>query len=511
MKRLSVLTIVLVSGFALSLWMTAVGASASPISANEVPFALRSSIQSATAAGDGTVWLVERFRNRTTVSRFTPGNPFPERLATLPASSGCDDDVLDMEFGPNGEAWLSCAGSALTRVHPSGVVDAVNLRNDHLGALEQGKDGSMWVSWGKWDIARVHPDGSISYYRVVPSGCPGFDLTVAADGMVWFRDLGNRRIGRIDPNAGEGESAVTRVFGYGDAVDSAPPDIEPVGRITADADGAVWVTAMRDAVSGPTSNNKKGVRSQKEVVLMRFAPDLTHTVTPIATFDPDSDSWIGDTVVAPDQSVWYFDPNSGWDENRVEENHGGRAFRLTADGRVARLELGVAGNLRSFSFAPDGTLWALQQSPCVGETLGYIRVGRSRVFDFRFLTRVSPLGVDASSSTRGRRQARGAIGCPLNGYNSAGALKRATFEGQTARAGGPVRFRLRTDYPTGRPSALLRFTAEWVARDGETHTKTLTGFTNRRLKTAAPRVRGKYVLRIKVLGRVYGKRRFTVR
>ncbi|MHB9000599.1 MAG: IPT/TIG domain-containing protein [Thermoanaerobaculia bacterium] len=200
------------------------------------------------------------------------------QCCTFESGKHATETAIDFPFGttlavaPDGTLYIGDAGlAAIRRVSPGGIATTIAGTGDNVDAgdggpailasvrevnIAAGSDGSLYViGWHR--IRRIAPDGIIN--TIAGDGTAGFSgdngparfarvsspeaLAVGPDGSVYFSDLGNRRIRRIDPAGIITTAAGNGAFGEQDNLPATKAAIgQPVG-LAVGPDGSIYFTA----------------------------------------------------------------------------------------------------------------------------------------------------------------------------------------------------------------------------------------------------------------------------
>jgi virginiamycin B lyase len=161
-----------------------------------------------------------------------------ELPGVAPGSVAVDDD---------GSVWFTEPQiGALSHMTLTGKVTRRFLASQLGGALARAPGGDLWFTdRGTNAIWQVRPNGETRRYPIPtttgratagpggPSGSGPSDITIGADGSVWFVETEADQVGRITP---DGKITEVPLFGPRDGF------IRP-GSITAGPDGSMWVSA----------------------------------------------------------------------------------------------------------------------------------------------------------------------------------------------------------------------------------------------------------------------------
>lgn len=194
-------------------------------------------------------------------------------------------EPLGIGVDPQGQVWTTDAsGGAIRRLNAQGEVSTVALNTPiaRLGRLAVGKDGAIWFAestaysftrlkdgvltrnvfnsvgggpygialapsgsaWGTLQsgnqIVEIAADGKVSEFDIPTPGSAPTDVTVDANGAVWFVEFRANKIGR---------------YSQGKFEEYALPEgaAAPSG-IAAAADGSVWFGVLRGAALGRVRN-----------------------------------------------------------------------------------------------------------------------------------------------------------------------------------------------------------------------------------------------------------------
>jgi streptogramin lyase len=162
------------------------------------------------------------------------------------SGNGADGELTDLTLGPEGAFWgpepeenqFSKLGGLAVDL-PEGTIPTRSVL---------GPDGNFWVAATGTPAApnrilRITPSGQQTSFVLPPERLPT-DITVGADGALWFTEFGSGSIGRLTIS-GEYSSC---------PLPNASANPHPFG-ITAGPDGAIWFTEREGAAIGRLSGN----------------------------------------------------------------------------------------------------------------------------------------------------------------------------------------------------------------------------------------------------------------
>lgn len=362
---------------------------AGPPIATSYPGDHRSAVFSPTPGPDGTVWAIEKWRTKTTLSTLTTDGRPPTVVTSLDGTP-CAADPPEIAGSADGTAWLAC-GKGIMRVGPGGSTQYFPVEEGATNPVI-GHDGSVWFSSGKFSVGRLGPDGATRIWSVLPWGCPGLALTVDAQGRVWYASIENRYVGYFDPAGSDaGEVRVTRLLGYDTAGSSDGPSLYA---ITTAADGSVWVAGTTDlwqvTLSTTTWQGDPAARPTRvKLALNKGARSAVQ---------------IGELFATPDGMLWA----TGWGRWGAPSSPGGVVVRVHPDGRADILRLGTPSPLYSPKLAADGRVWGTLQSGCLELAYGF-RYSRHSPSVVALMTLPDP---SSGGSTRSDAAAAASLGCP---------------------------------------------------------------------------------------------------
>jgi virginiamycin B lyase len=280
---------------------------------------------------------------------------------------------IPLALGSDGNFWTWFSGTpSVGRMTPSGVVTSfatpVAFPGSSPGHCVDGLDGGLWcASFGQ--IVRVsESDGTTSAF--VPSPSSASDLTLGADGALWFTDPSTNQIGRL------AVSGVVTEY-------PLPPGFDPRS-ITVGSDGALWFTGLTGAVgrldrtgSGflsyplpappePSGAIASGPDGRLWFGLVRMNNPTPHRIARLSLsgqlaefpLPNPSSSGVLDIAAGPDGAMWFTDEQAN------------------AIGRVD-----MAGGLTSYSLSPlsgpvgitagpDRTVWFTELAGRIGRISG---------------------------------------------------------------------------------------------------------------------------------------------
>jgi virginiamycin B lyase len=272
------------------------------------------------AGPDGNLWLAGSCR-RLAIIRLTPDG----EVTTFTTPPGSGDTPLDITVGPDGNLWVvEFEFGKVLRVTPEGEITVYSLRvPDGPSAIASGPDGNLWfttsTSVGNF-IGRITIDGDVTEFPLSqPSSWPQ-GIAAGPDGRMWFIEVTARRIGMISMDG---------------TIEELEIPVRPVGSIALGSDGNLWFGA-----SGADGS-----------LIVRLTPDGELTEFPIS--NP-----VSRIVAGPDGALWATQPRVQQivritTEGEIEEfalppgSWGGTSLAAGPDGniwftlfrKVGRLEL----------------------------------------------------------------------------------------------------------------------------------------------------------------------------
>ena len=268
-----------------------------------------------THGSDGNFWFTEGFVRSQgffhNIGRITPNGDITEFLV-------CDfcfpNDIVE---GPNGILYFTKSDPALGRITTSGqVLDDIAMPNTSAignGIAAHGDD--IWVTdFNNNSIWRFNaPLGTFTQFPIPTAGANPYDVTVDANGIVWFTEAFVNQIGRIDAQSG----------GITETAVPGPPR-----QIAIATDGTVWFTERFANAVGSFDP----VASQ--VTEFPLAPDA----------GPEG------IAAAPDGSFWFTQSNAG------------NIARITTDGLITEARRIKGSEPFGITVAPDGNPWYAELS-----------------------------------------------------------------------------------------------------------------------------------------------------
>lgn len=268
------------------------------------------------AAGpDGALWFTEEAGNK--IGRITTSGTITE----TPLTSGFDNPEA-ITGGSDGALYFiefdsSPFGRYVGRITTGGSITAdystPNINND--GAILSGPDGGLWIGNLGPNIADISTSGTITPIPLAGSQ-EIWGLTSGVDGNVWFTDLGNNDIGRINAS---GSLVATYPLLDGD---SAPL------RITNGPGNTLWFTSATTK-SGTSAIYKATMGG----ALTRYTAPYNFN---FITAGPD-----GNLYLSPDGSS--------------------SVVRVTTSGVVSKAATTPSGDVpNSITLGPDGNLWFIE-------------------------------------------------------------------------------------------------------------------------------------------------------
>lgn len=235
-------------------------------------------------------------------------------------------------------------------------------------SITAGPDGALWIA--HWDrIFRMTTTGSLGTY-LVPFGqinkISAYDITVGADGALWFTGSGIAKIGRITTDGMFTEYALP-------GSDHSPQ------RITTGPDGALWFTEMighqgkigRITTAGATTEFElspcpgtcgrypNGIAAGPDGALWftDLGDDRIHRITTTGSVTDYGQPALGlnvapaDITIGPDGAMWFT----------IQGDYGAndRIGRISTTGTITTYWLSMFSNCtpRSIATGPDGALW----------------------------------------------------------------------------------------------------------------------------------------------------------
>jgi len=305
---------------------TAASAAAAPLTEFDLPTG--TSATSLIDGTDGALWFAETTSG---------GKPEIGRITTAGVitqiTNGFDThaELHAVAAGANGTLWFADDGTpkAIGEVSPSGQVTEIPAGNPGSGLnagavpydMQTAPGGTVWfldVGTPK-GIGEISPSGQITEYADTTNMTPN-DLTVAANGQVWFTVPEAPGIGEVTPGS--------TALGY--PTNSTTFPMTMPNDITADDDGNVWFSDT-------------GVPAG----IGRVTP--SGTVSEFGAANGLNTGAVPDALTAgPDGNVWFDDQSSGSDA----------VGKITPAGQIT--EYPVSDTPWDLTVGIDGNLWVPQ-------------------------------------------------------------------------------------------------------------------------------------------------------
>jgi streptogramin lyase len=165
---------------------------------------------------DGNLWFTNY--DDGTIGRITPNGD----ITVFRDPDNRIKGLEDITAGPDGNLWFTSyklddndhpTHSLIGRITPGGkitVFEDPKQRITEPEGITPGPDGNLWFASYELDdndnpthsrIGRITPDGEITVVETPSEKISGpEDMTLGADGNLWFTNTGNDTIGRIAPN-----------------------------------------------------------------------------------------------------------------------------------------------------------------------------------------------------------------------------------------------------------------------------------------------------------------------
>jgi RHS repeat-associated protein len=288
-----------------------------------------------TVGPDCNLWFAERSSNK--IGRISTTGVITEFLVLTPSS-----EPNEVVTGPDGNLWFTeYTGLKIGRMTPAGAFTEfpVPTTNSFPSGIAGGPDGNLWFTEsgvqsgdqgpiGGNKIGRITPAGVITEFAIPTANSAPYEITVGADGNLWFTEARGNNIGRITP-----AGAITEF--------PVPTSNSGLLGITAGPDGNLWFTEY-----APTGNK-----------IGRITTTGTITEFPIPTIGSQPNA----ITLGPDGNLWFT------------EYVGQKIGRITPTGVFTEFipptsSSGPAEIIRG----PDGNLWFTELS---GNKIGRANAG----------------------------------------------------------------------------------------------------------------------------------------
>jgi len=193
----------------------------------------------------GSIWFSEDEAGY--VGRFDPDS---QRFDTYPVPpvNGHSAQPEDIQFGPDGAVWFAAVqGGYIGRLDPATgemrTWPVATTRPDGKIArpysLALAKDGSVWFGMALYggSVGRLDPStGQVTFHPLADSSANVVAMAPDRAGIIWFAELEENRLGRIDPRAQTvSELPIPEPLG----------DTSGLAALTIASDGAVWLGSIR--------------------------------------------------------------------------------------------------------------------------------------------------------------------------------------------------------------------------------------------------------------------------
>lgn len=112
-----------------------------------------------------------------------------------------------------------------------------NLGGVYVEDLALAPDGQVWFTTSDGALDSLDPDSNTALFYTLPTGTRALGVAVAADGTVWFTDVGTAAIGALDPATGD-----VRLW-------NIPGGVQPL-KLVAAAPGRIWFVDREGDLAG---------------------------------------------------------------------------------------------------------------------------------------------------------------------------------------------------------------------------------------------------------------------
>src|SRR5438874_1817842 len=168
-----------------------------------------------TVGPDGNLWIPERQVDK--IAKVTTSGVATEyTLPTAPARP------RGITAGPDGNVWFTeSLGDKVGRITPSGTITEFTVPNaagkPHPRGIAAGVDGRIWFAEDDGRaVYSLTTSGTFSAaYPIASASCTPFQMTVAADGSVWFIENIPGNVAKVE--TGPGAPTATAAPGKGSA------------------------------------------------------------------------------------------------------------------------------------------------------------------------------------------------------------------------------------------------------------------------------------------------------
>lgn len=261
-----------------------------------------------------------------------------------------DTDTLSITRGPEDNLWLTRADGRITRLTVDGRVDDVVIQENGLPTdITVGADGALWYTLpSQYRIARV---SSLSYGYLFIANSGPFGMAPGLDGGVWFTDFDGNRVGHIRSDNSLVQYELADEHGP-NSIAAAPDggafftnfEAGTIGRITANGEFVEYALPFpddlpEDIVLGPDGNFWFTIDINS---IGRITPEGVVKIFPAPTEDGGP---LGITV-GGDGNLWFT------------EMLANKIGRMTTDGEAVDFPIPTADSEPwDIAAAPDGNLY----------------------------------------------------------------------------------------------------------------------------------------------------------
>ncbi|GEM_PF-2076394 len=195
-------------------------------------------IAALTIGPGGTIWFTEfqgaaKFGTYGQVGRFTPASG-TVTFFKVPTTA----DLGAITSGPDGNLWFTESDGYIDRITPSGTLTRFLVGYYSVPvAIAAGPDGNLWFTDpATGSIGRITVSGQASEYPLPLDGSVPAAIISGPGDKMWFSDAGRSAIGAFSP---KDPSKVSEYHVFGLRAPTADKTSAP-GDLTVGADGNIW-------------------------------------------------------------------------------------------------------------------------------------------------------------------------------------------------------------------------------------------------------------------------------
>jgi virginiamycin B lyase len=234
----------------------------------------------------------------------------------------------------------------------------------HLGDITVGADGTVWfLTSSPAQVGRISPTGALTFFALPTTQSDLSSITIGPGGDLWFTEDNMNRIGRMTASGKVTEYAVPTAHSWPSDLTVGPDGAiwfteqlaRKIGRVTTEGafieyptgDASASPNASPNAiVAGPDGNLWFGLTGDTTDALGRMTPAGDLTVYPLG----EKGHEISSVVAGSDGALWFC------------ESAASKIGRMTTSGVVTEIALPTPRSFpMAIAAAPDGALWFTEQ------------------------------------------------------------------------------------------------------------------------------------------------------